>query len=95
MINLDHKEGLKSQPSKQLTKRDQERHRDLFKMKSYGKQNFVDLISAEARQLIMDNAECSLDRQSFTSCASPLGYDRSAEPRHFVFMNVKLYALYL
>ena len=30
-------------------------------MKSYDKQNFFDLISAEARQLIMDNAECSLD----------------------------------
>jgi hypothetical protein len=49
LINLDHKEGLKSQPSKQLTKRYQERHRDLFKMKIYGKQNFFDLIPAKAR----------------------------------------------
>ena len=65
LINLDHKEGLKSQPSKQLTKRYQERHRDLFKMKSYGKQNFFDLIPAKARQLIMDVQNAAqTDRQT-------------------------------
>ena len=77
LINLDHKEELKSQPRKQLTKRYQERHQDLFKMKSYGKQNFFfDLIPVKARQLIMNNVECSLDRQSFTSYASPVVYHR-------------------
>jgi len=65
LINLDHKEGLKSQPSKQLTKRYQERHRDLFKMKIYCKQNFFDLIPAKARQLIMDMQNAALtDRQT-------------------------------